>query len=198
MREAIGGGKAIIPSNVKVASAGTAIDMPLGDRDDVWLFDNIDTMTVWVPDAPRPAEIVVIVALSDGGRHGHASTDGARRKDRADYCGIAAIRSISMRLSFINRPVCAIVVRGGRPGKTPARPPRSREIGDIGQEDLGLDYGSNEVPAALNVSQGCRGYSAFPFLSRSRNTETPELCGASGATPVLKSVASAPAANTRF
>ena len=29
MREAIGGGKAIIPSNVKVAAAGTAIDVPL-------------------------------------------------------------------------------------------------------------------------------------------------------------------------
>jgi hypothetical protein len=68
MRDAIGGGKAIIPSNVKVAAAGTAIDVPLGDRDDVWLFDNIDTLTVAVPDAPRPREIVVVVALADGGR----------------------------------------------------------------------------------------------------------------------------------
>ena len=68
MREAIGGGKAIIPSNVKVAAAGTAIDVPLSERNDPWLFDNIDTMTVSVPDAPRPAEIVVIVVLSDGGR----------------------------------------------------------------------------------------------------------------------------------
>ena len=68
MREAIGGGKAIIPSNVKVAAAGTAIDVPLGDRDDVWQFDNIDTITVSVPDAPKPGEIVVVVALSDGGR----------------------------------------------------------------------------------------------------------------------------------
>src|SRR5262249_490165 len=42
MRAAIGGGKAIIPSNVKVAAAGAAIDVPLGDRDDVWLFDHID------------------------------------------------------------------------------------------------------------------------------------------------------------
>lgn len=68
IREAIGGGKAIIPSNVKVAAAGTAIDVPLADRDDIWLFDNIDTITISVPDAPRPAEIVVVVALSDGGR----------------------------------------------------------------------------------------------------------------------------------
>jgi hypothetical protein len=61
-------GAAIIPSNVKVAAAGTAIDVPLSERNDPWLFDNIDTMTVSVPDAPRPAEIVVIVVLSDGGR----------------------------------------------------------------------------------------------------------------------------------
>jgi hypothetical protein len=68
MREAIGGGKAIIPSNVKIAAAGTPVDVPLSDRDDIWLFDNIDTITVAVPGAPRPTELVVIVALSDGGR----------------------------------------------------------------------------------------------------------------------------------
>ena len=68
MRDAIGGGKAIIPSNVKVAAAGTPIDVPLGDRHDAWLFDSIDTLTVAVPDAPRPREIVVVVALADGGR----------------------------------------------------------------------------------------------------------------------------------
>jgi hypothetical protein len=79
MREAIGGGKAIIPSNVKVATAGTAIDVPLSDRDDVWVFDHIDTITVVVPDAPRPGEIVVIVALSDGGRpRPRIDKDGAR------------------------------------------------------------------------------------------------------------------------
>jgi hypothetical protein len=79
MREAIGGGKAIIPSNVKVAAAGTVIDVPLSDRDDVWVFDHIDTITVGVPGAPRPGEIVVIVALSDGGRpRPRIDKDGAR------------------------------------------------------------------------------------------------------------------------
>jgi hypothetical protein len=79
MREAIGGGKAIIPSNVKVAAAGSAIDVPLSDRDDVWAFDRIDTVTVAVPDAPRPNEIVVVVALADGGRpRPRIDKDGAR------------------------------------------------------------------------------------------------------------------------
>jgi Amino acid synthesis len=83
IRDAIGGGKAIMPSNVKVASAGTPIDVPLADRDDIWLFDHIDTLTIMVPDAPRLGEIVVVVALSDGGRpRPRVDKDGARPADR--------------------------------------------------------------------------------------------------------------------
>jgi hypothetical protein len=68
MRTAIGGGKAVIPSNVKVAPAGTNLDVPLGHKDEAWSFDHFDTITISIPDAPRPDEIVVIVALADGGR----------------------------------------------------------------------------------------------------------------------------------
>jgi len=68
MREAIGGGQAIIPSNVKIGAAGASIDVPLGHKDDVWSFDQIDTMTVSMPGAPRPSEIVVVVVIADGGR----------------------------------------------------------------------------------------------------------------------------------
>jgi Amino acid synthesis len=85
MRDAIGGGKAIIPSNVKVAAAGTQIDVPLGDRDDAWAFDHIDTITVAVPDAPKPGEIVVVVALSDGGRpRPRIDKNGARALNSAE------------------------------------------------------------------------------------------------------------------
>jgi hypothetical protein len=68
MRDAIGGGQAIIPSNVKIGAAGASVDVPLGHKDDVWSFNEIDTLTVTVGGAPRPKEILVIVALSDGGR----------------------------------------------------------------------------------------------------------------------------------
>lgn len=68
MRDAIGGGQAIIPSNVKIGGVASVIDIPLGHKDDVWSFDQIDTLSVMVPNAPRPDEIVVIVALADGGR----------------------------------------------------------------------------------------------------------------------------------
>ena len=68
MRAAVGGGKSLIPSNAKVAAAGTPIDLPLGHKDDAWSFDHFDTMTLLVPDAPRPDEIVLCMAVTDGPR----------------------------------------------------------------------------------------------------------------------------------
>ncbi len=68
MRAAVGGGQALISSNVKVAASGTPLDVPLGHKDDAWSFAHFDTLTVSVADAPRPDEIVVILAIADGGR----------------------------------------------------------------------------------------------------------------------------------
>ena len=68
MRAAVGGGAALIPSNAKVAAIGTPIDLPLGHKDEAWSFDHFDTMTVMVADAPRADEIVLCMAVADGGR----------------------------------------------------------------------------------------------------------------------------------
>jgi hypothetical protein len=68
MRAAVGGGKSVIPSNVKVAACGAGLDVPLGHKDDPWSFDHFDTVTVSMPDAPKPDEIVVVLAVADGGR----------------------------------------------------------------------------------------------------------------------------------
>ncbi len=68
VRQAVGGGQSLMPSNVKVGTVGTAIDLPLGHKDEAWSFDHIDTITVAVADAPRPNEIVVCVGMSDGPR----------------------------------------------------------------------------------------------------------------------------------
>lgn len=67
MRAALGGGKAVISSNVKVAVAGTALDVPLGHKDESWSFAHFDTITVSLADAPRPDEILVVMAIADGG-----------------------------------------------------------------------------------------------------------------------------------
>lgn len=68
MRAAIGGGKALIPSNCKIGSLGTAIDIPLGDKHNIWSFPSLDTMTLNLMHAPLDIEIVVIVAYSNSCR----------------------------------------------------------------------------------------------------------------------------------
>jgi hypothetical protein len=44
------------------------LDVPLGHKDDSWSFPHFDTITVSVADAPRPEEILVVMAIADGGR----------------------------------------------------------------------------------------------------------------------------------
>ena len=68
MRRAVGGGEALIPSNAKVAPPGTPIDLPLGHTDVAWSFDHFDTIPVMIADAPRADEIVLCMAVADGGR----------------------------------------------------------------------------------------------------------------------------------
>ena len=44
------------------------MDVPLAHKDEVWSFDELDTITVFMADAPRPDEILMIMAFADGGR----------------------------------------------------------------------------------------------------------------------------------
>lgn len=68
MRDAVGGGAAVIASNVKVGPPGSTIDVPLGHKDEAWSFDHFDTLTLCIGDSPRPHEIMVVMAVADGGR----------------------------------------------------------------------------------------------------------------------------------
>jgi hypothetical protein len=68
IRDAVGGGEAIICSNVKIGAPGTSLDVPLAHKDNVWSFDHLDTVTASIADAPRPDEIAVVIAIADGGR----------------------------------------------------------------------------------------------------------------------------------
>lgn len=70
VRAAIGGGADIIPGTKKVAGPGASITMPIGNKDDRWVFDDMDAVDVCVPDAPHANEIVIALALSCGGRPG--------------------------------------------------------------------------------------------------------------------------------
>jgi len=68
VRAVIGGGQALMPSTVKLGGLGCFIDLPLGHKDEAWSFDHIDTVSIAVPDAPCPNEIVVCVGMADGPR----------------------------------------------------------------------------------------------------------------------------------
>jgi hypothetical protein len=68
LRAAIGGGKAIIPSAKKLGGPGTTIDVPLHFKDAAFVRTHYDAMEVRLNDAPRANEILLAVALTDGGR----------------------------------------------------------------------------------------------------------------------------------
>ncbi len=79
LRAAIGGGAALIPSAAKIGAPGAALDLPLGHKDDAWSRGHFDAITVSLGDAPRPEEILVVIALADGGRLLHRIGEGAKR-----------------------------------------------------------------------------------------------------------------------
>jgi hypothetical protein len=75
IRHAMGGAKSIVPSTVKVAAAGSRIDIPLHHVTAAYVRSHFDAIEFCVPDGPRPDEIVFIVAASIGGRP-HARVGG--------------------------------------------------------------------------------------------------------------------------
>ncbi len=68
VRRALGRGAALIPSNKKRGGPGTPLDVPLGHKDAAFVRSHFDGMEVRIGDAPRANEIVVALALTDGGR----------------------------------------------------------------------------------------------------------------------------------
>jgi hypothetical protein len=68
VRDALGGGAALIPSSKARGTMGMAFDIPLGHKDAAFVRSHFDGMIVRVSDAPRPDEIVVAVAVTDSGR----------------------------------------------------------------------------------------------------------------------------------
>ena len=68
LREAVERGAALVPSAKKIGGLGTAIDVPLGHKDAAYVRSHFDAVEARVADAPRAGEIVVAVAVTDGGR----------------------------------------------------------------------------------------------------------------------------------
>ena len=68
MRRQAGGGPALIPGNAKVGPMGATIDIIFGGMQNSWDYDAMDAMTISVPDAPKPNEILLIIAFLGGTR----------------------------------------------------------------------------------------------------------------------------------
>jgi hypothetical protein len=67
-RDALAGGKSIIPSAKKMGRPGTEIDVPVHYKDAAFVRTHFDAMPVRVQDAPRGNEIVVVLVVTDSGR----------------------------------------------------------------------------------------------------------------------------------
>jgi Amino acid synthesis len=68
LRRAIGGGKALVPSAKKMGGPGQTLTVPLGHIDAAYVRSHFDALELSVSDAPRRGEILVAVAVTDGGR----------------------------------------------------------------------------------------------------------------------------------
>lgn len=91
VRGALGGVdycKAIIPSTIKMGTPGTPVDVPVVNKRALWTVSHFDTMTVCVPDAPLPNEIMVALVLTESGRP-LERTAGLKK---ADIMGLDGLR----------------------------------------------------------------------------------------------------------
>ncbi len=68
MRERLGEAKAIVPSAMKQGGPGSTLDVPLGHINAAYVRSHFDAMEVSLPDGPRADELLLILAMSRGGR----------------------------------------------------------------------------------------------------------------------------------
>lgn len=68
MREVLNGAKAIVPSTKKVGGMGTRIDVPITHVNASYVRSHFDAIEVGLNDAPRPDEMVVVLAMTTGPR----------------------------------------------------------------------------------------------------------------------------------
>jgi len=86
-RDAVDGGKALIPSAKKMGVAGTEIDVPLHFKDAAFVRSHFDAMAVRVNDAPKEDEILVALVVTDSGRP-HPRVGGLKKEDAQKEDGL--------------------------------------------------------------------------------------------------------------
>ncbi|WP_293448034.1 amino acid synthesis family protein [Planktotalea sp.] len=68
LRKEVEKGAALVPSSKKMGGPGQDLDVPLGHKDAAYVRSHFDGIEVRLNDAPRANEIMVAVAVTDGGR----------------------------------------------------------------------------------------------------------------------------------
>jgi hypothetical protein len=85
-RDAVGG-VSILPSVKKRAAMGASLDIPVHHIKAMLVRSHFDAMTISVPDAPASDELLLALAVSDGGRP-HARVGGLRAEDAVGEDGL--------------------------------------------------------------------------------------------------------------
>ena len=67
LRDVVGGGKAWISSFSKRAAPGVPIDIPLANKDALYVRSHYDGMTIALADTPMPDEIALIFCIANRG-----------------------------------------------------------------------------------------------------------------------------------
>ena len=80
VRDAVGGGKAWVPSTGKRGGINTAIDIPLAHKDALYVRSHYDTVSVTFADAPNRDEVVIAFAFASRGRL-HARLGGIKASE---------------------------------------------------------------------------------------------------------------------
>jgi hypothetical protein len=86
MRDLLEGSHAIVPSTTRIGPAGTRIDIPIHHRVAAYVRSHFDTLEVCVADAPRPDEMLLVIAMTTGPRP-HARVGGLRADEIAKFDG---------------------------------------------------------------------------------------------------------------
>ena len=86
MRDLLEGSHAIVPSTSRIGAAGTSIDIPLHHRVAAYVRSHFDTLEVRVADAPRPDEMLLVIAMATGARP-HARVGGLRVDEISKFDG---------------------------------------------------------------------------------------------------------------
>ncbi len=86
MRDLLEGSHAIVPSTTNIGPAGASIAVPIHHRVAAYVRSHFDSIEVRVADAPRPDEMLLVIAMTTGARP-HERVGGLRANEIAKFDG---------------------------------------------------------------------------------------------------------------